>query len=87
MHTTTILSIIGSALAIIASVWHFSVKISKPFIRWGHEIETSTTETLRQINKLHEDLIKIMKDHEERLSHLERRQTSDAQGRRRKLPN
>jgi hypothetical protein len=72
MHATEILSIVGSALAIIASLWHFSIKIYKPFIRWGHEIETSTTETLRQINKLHEDLIKIMKDHEQRITHLER---------------
>jgi len=87
MHATEILSIVGSALAIIASLWHFSIKISKPFIRWGHEIETSTTETLRQINKLHEDLIKIMKDHEQRITHLERQKTSGAQDRRRKPPN
>jgi len=87
MHASEILSIIGSALAIVAALWRFSVKVSQPFIRWGHEIETSTTETLRQINKLHEDLIKILKDHEERLTHLERQQASVGPNRRRKPPS
>jgi len=87
MHATEILSIVGSALGIIASLWHFSVKISRPFIRWGHEIETSTTETLRQINKLHEDIVKILKDHENRITHLENQQTSVARVHQRKPAN
>jgi len=87
MHAPEILSITGSALGIIAALWHFSIKISKPFIRWAHEIETSTTETLRQINKLHEDLIKMLRDHEERLTLLEHQRASVAPSRSRKPPS
>jgi len=87
MPTAEILSIVGSTLAIIAAIWHLSVKISKPLTRWAHEIETSTTETLQQINKLHEEVIKIIKDHEERLTLLEHRQTSVGRSHPRKSPN
>jgi hypothetical protein len=87
MPVSEILSIIGSTFAIIAALWRLSIKIAKPFIRWAHDIETSTAKTLQQLAKLHEDVVKIITDHERRLTILENRKTSAERNRPRKPPN
>jgi len=94
MSVITIGSVIGSAVAIIGVLWRLGEKVSGPFTRWARQIESSTTETLRQIADVHrkiadvhEELAKVITDHENRITRLERKPSEAGHDRRSPRPN
>jgi len=94
MNVVTLASIVGSAVAIIGVLWRLGEKVSGPFTRWARQIESSTTETLRQIADVHrkiadvhEELAKVITDHENRITRLERKPSEAGHDRRSLKPN
>jgi len=94
MSAVTLASVVGSAIAIIGVLWRLGEKISEPFTRWARQIESSTTETLRQIADVHrkiadvhEELAKVITDHENRITRLEMKPGEGGRDRRNPRPN
>jgi len=94
MSVITIGSVIGSAVAIIGVLWRLGERVSEPFTRWARQIESSTTETLRQIADVHrkiadvhEELAKVITDHENRITRLEQKPTVGGHDRRNPRPS